>query len=367
MTATVGVVMAGGLGTRLWPWSRRERPKQFLPLLGEQSLVRMTWDRLLKVTDSGHILVLTNGHLRGCAREELPGLCESNLFGEPKSCNTAPCLALAAALCERRYGVDTVMVILAADHYLGDEEGLQAALQVALQTASQTETLVTLGIKPTRPETGYGYLECSRNIHEIPEGETTKLVAFKEKPSLETAVQYLADGHHLWNMGNFIWRVDTILAEFERHLPELLAAARRVAAAENPGSDEILKDYFFGLPHEWCQSIDYAIMEKADNILAVPCHFPWDDVGSWAVLRRLRSKELDEHSNLSLIRHIALDTTTTVVTGSESEDGIVVTLGVKDLIVVRDGERVLVATEAGLEQMREVIQQIRENGWEHLL
>ncbi len=367
MTQTVGVVMAGGLGTRLWPWSRKERPKQFLPLLGEHSLVRMTWDRLIQVSDPSGILLLTNAHLCECAMRELPGLLEANLFGEPKSCNTAPCLAFASAVCERRYGPDAVMVILSADHYLGDEAGFQASLRVAIETASQSGSLVTLGILPNRPETGYGYLECDRKITEICNGETAKLVAFREKPPHETAVKYLAGGYHLWNMGNFIWRVGTILAEFERSLPGLLTAARCAAASEDPGSEDTLKEFFLNLPPEWCQSIDYAIMEKAANIRAVPCRIPWDDVGSWAVLRRLRSEELDQEGNLSLIRHLAIDTARTVVAGSESPDGIVVTLGVEDLIIVRDGERLLVTTEAGLDRMRDVVQQIGENGWENLL
>lgn len=366
MTRTVGVVMAGGLGTRLWPWSRRERPKQFLPLVGEQSLVRMTWDRLTQVSAPSDILLLTNAHLRDCALQEIPTLPEANLIGEPKSCNTAPCLALAASICERRYGRDAVMVVLAADHFLGDEEGFQASLRVAIDTAAQSDSLVTLGIPPSRPETGYGYLECDRRIDSIPDGETAKLVAFREKPPYETAVRYLSNGHHLWNMGNFIWRVETILSEFERSLPGLLKAARHATHRDTP-SEESLREYFLNLPAEWCQSIDYAIMERASDIRAVPCRIPWDDVGSWAVLRRLRTSELDADGNLSLIRHIALNTTGTVVTGSESQDGIVVTLGVNDLIVVRDGERVLIATDAGLEQMREVVQKIRENGWEHLL
>lgn len=367
MNRTVGVVMAGGLGTRLWPWSRRARPKQFLPLLGERSLVRMTWDRLIQTTQPSDILLLTNAHLRDCARQEIPGLVETNLFGEPKSCNTAPCLALAAAICERRYSLDTVMVVLAADHYLGDEEGFQVSLRVAIDTAAQTDSLVTMGIPPTRPETGYGYLECDRKISDIPAGGTAKLVAFREKPPQETAVKYLSDGRHLWNMGNFIWRVETILSEFEKSLPGLLAAARKAASSENPGSEETLNEFFLTLPPECCQSIDYAIMEKASRILAVPCRIPWDDVGSWAVLRRLRAGDLDEQGNLSLIRHLAIDTSRTVVTGSESHEGIVVTLGVEDLIVVRDGERVLIAREEGLDQMREVVRRIQSQGWDHLL
>ena len=367
MTQTAGVIMAGGLGTRLWPWSRKERPKQFLPLLGEHSLARMTWDRLASVADRASILLLTNAHLRECALAELPGLCRENLFGEPKSCNTAPCLALAAAVCERRFSPDAVMVVLAADHYLGDEEGFLSALRTAIETAAGTKCLVTLGVPPSRPETGYGYLQCDRRIEEIPKGETAKLVAFREKPPLDMAVRFLEDGCHLWNMGDFIWRVDAILSEFEKSMPGLLSAARKAAASEPPNSDQVMRDYFLGIPPEWCRSIDHAIMEKASCIRAVPCRIPWDDVGSWAVLRRLRGGNLDSRGNLSLIRHLAIDTTNTVVAGSEAEDGIVVTLGVDGLVVVREGRHVLVASEQGLEQMREVVRTIQEKGWEHLL
>ncbi|MCG3196181.1 MAG: mannose-1-phosphate guanylyltransferase [Candidatus Omnitrophica bacterium] len=366
MSAVIAVLMAGGLGTRLWPWSRVDRPKQFLPLLGERSLARETWDRILPLAAPERILALTNRHLLEVARNELPDLREENLFGEPKSCNTAPCVALAAAISERRWGPDSVMAVLSADHYLGDVEAFRSSLLAAIRVARAEHCLVTLGIVPTRPESGYGYLECERNVAEILDGDSARLVAFREKPSLELAAEYLRSGRHLWNMGNFIWRVDSILAEFERQMPALLESAR-CAADSGSIMPEALDRFYLGLPPELCLSIDYGIMENARDVRVVPCRAPWDDVGSWAVLRRLRGGELDEQGNLSTIRHLAIDTRNTLVTGSDSPDGIVATLGVEGLVIVRDGERILVASEEAIHRMREVVEGLRAKGWVELL
>lgn len=359
--------MAGGLGTRLWPWSRYHRPKQFLPLLGDQSLIRATWDRLIPLASAERMMVFTNAHLTVCAESELPELDRSRLFGEPCSCNTAPCVALASALCERFWGPEAVMAVLSADHYIGDVEGFRQAMRGAVQVAVEMDCLVTLGIPPTRPEIGYGYLECDCPVESIPEGQSTRLKSFREKPDYPTAQKYLGDGRHLWNMGNFVWRVGVILSEFEKNMPELLAAARRTASHPEPHSAQAMESFFLNIPPEWRLSIDYGIMEHAEHIRVIPCRIPWDDVGSWSVLRRLRKDELDTRGNLSLIRHLAIDTTHTVVAGEDTDKGIIVTLGVDGLTIIRDGEMVLVAGEEGLAHMREVVTKIKELGWEHLL
>jgi mannose-1-phosphate guanylyltransferase len=364
MKEIAGVLMAGGLGTRLWPWSRMDRPKQFLPLLGDRSLVRMTWDRLLPLVPPSRMLVLTNAHLLDLAHQELPGLLDENLVGEPRSCNTAPCIALAAALCEKRWGSQTGMIVSAADHYLGDEQGFRKTLETGLRASALENCLVTLGIPPTRPETGYGYLECREPWTGIPEGQVVPLAAFREKPDGVTASAYLASGRHLWNMGTFVWRCDAILAEFERQMPGLLASARG-AAAEN--SADAIARFYQELPNDLCQSIDFGIMENAADIRMAVCRSPWDDVGSWAVLRRLRAGELDAQGNLSLVRHLAIDTRDTVVTGSETEEGVVVTLGVEGLIIVRDGERILVAKESHIDKMRSVVEGLKNKGWGNLV
>jgi mannose-1-phosphate guanylyltransferase len=345
----------------------RERPKQFLPLLGKESLVRMTANRIADIAPLENLLILTNAHLLDRAREEFPGIPEENLIGEPKSCNTAPCIALAAALCEKRWGGDTAMVVLSADHYIGDEEGYRRALRTALDTAREERCLVTLGIPPTRPETGYGYLELSKKFTEIPEGESAKLVRFREKPDAETATQYLAEGRHLWNKGDFVWLCSSILEEFERSMPDLLERARKAASASNPVAPEVMEEYYGALPKELCTSIDFGIMEQAENIRCVPCQVPWDDVGAWPVLKRLRGEEMDEEGNLSLIRHLSIDSRNNVVAGNESEHGVVVTAGVEGLVVVRDGEKVLVVAEDKIELMRQVVPGLKEKGWDHLL
>jgi len=363
----VGVLMAGGLGTRLWPWSRCERPKQFLPLLGDRSLIRMTWDRMVALTDPENLMVLTNAHLVDLAQEELPEVNRNNLFGEPKSCNTAPCIALAAAVCEKQWGPQAVLVTLASDHYIGDEDGFLSVLRSAVKVAAEGGSLLTIGIPPTRPDTGYGYLECEKKFNEIPEGEAAPLVAFREKPDAEVAVKYLAGGRHLWNMGNFVWRCDAIIAEFERQMPDLIARARKAASSSSPNDPETLQQFYGELPDDLCMSIDFGVMEGAESVLTIPGRIPWDDLGAWLVLRRLRAEEVDDDGNLSTIRHLAIDTKDTLVTGSDSENGVIVTLGVEGLVIVRDGERVLIASQSEIDRMREVVDGIRSKGWEGLL
>jgi len=363
MAGVVGVLMAGGLGTRLWPWSRRDRPKQFLPLLGERTLVGMTADRLTGLVSCDDLLVLTNSHLVELARTELQEVPADHFIGEPRSCNSAPCVALAAAWVEERRGPDTTLVVLSTDHYVGDDEGFRASLFTAIKTAQTTDCLVTLGVPPTRPETRYGYLECETKHSEIPEGQSTPLVRFREKPEAADAARFLAGGRHLWNMGNFIWRAETILAEFERNAPEL---ARRARAAVERGSRQSLEQFYLDLPDDQCQSIDFAIMEKARSIHAVPCRIPWDDVGSWTALRRLRAADVDAEGNLSLLRHLAIETKRTLVAGTESDEGMVVTVGVEGLVIVREGEKVLVVSEEAIDRMKEVVPALKNAGFERL-
>lgn len=367
MDSIVSVLMAGGYGTRLWPWSLKERPKQFLPLLGQRSLVRTTADRLLPLSTSERMLVLTNSHLLDEAHAQLSDLPLENLLGEPRSCNTAPCVALAAALCERRWGGEAVMVVVAADHFIADEEAFRKLVLKAGEIASSEDCLVTLGIPPTRPETGYGYLECDRPFREIPPGESVRLVAFREKPNAETAAEYLAGGRHLWNMGNFVWRCEVILREFDTHLPELSARARSAVRESEAGDREALDRFYLDLPDDLCDSVDFGIMEKAAHIEALPCPIPWDDVGSWAVLPRLRAGEMDPDGNLSLIRHLPIDSRNILVAGEEISEGVVVTVGVENLIVIRSGGRVLIASREGIDRMREVTEGLKNRGWDHLL
>jgi mannose-1-phosphate guanylyltransferase len=199
------------------------------------------------------------------------------------------------------------------------------------------------------------------------QGESVRLITFREKPNATTAGQYLAGGRHLWNMGNFLWRCEVILGAFEKHLPDLIGRAREAVRLSLAGDASALGRFYLELPDSLCDSIDFGIMEKADHIEAIPCPVPWDDVGSWNVLRRLRSEEIDEAGNLSLIRHLSLGGKNLLVTGKESSEGIVVTLGVENLVIVRDGEKVLIAAEDQIERMREVVGALKERHWENFL
>ena len=333
------VIMAGGRGERFWPAGRQNRPKQFLPLVGEKSLIEETVQRLFPLISPERILVITNRDFVEQTRELLPIPAE-NVIGEPVGRNTAPCVALATALLKRR-DPEATMILLPADHVISPAKKFQASLIAAAEIA-QSGSLVTLGIIPHKPSTGYGYIHAGDF-----ENNFADVLEFKEKPDRRTAEEFLRDGNYFWNSGIFIWRADVIEKEFQQHSPAL---AEKIAAWGN-GSD-------YNEDFSSCEniSIDYAVMEKAANVKVGKVDFRWNDVGSWSSLRSMFP--LDEDGNVIKGNVVTLDSHDNVIMGdSETILGVI---GMRDVALIKSGNSVLVCPLSEEQRVKELLLQIKE-------
>ncbi len=345
------VILAGGWGERLWPMSTRERPKQLLELAGEGSLVAQTLARVAPLVTVEGSLVLTGAALRDRMVEELEQIPPARIVGEPVGRNTAPAIALAAHVLVAQ-DPDAVLTVLPADHVIQNAEAFRRALAVAFDAAESERALVTLGIRPTRPETEYGYVR---------EGEPSgidgvfEVERFVEKPDRETAARYLLDCGYHWNSGIFIWRADVFLAEVERHLPEVAAALEAVEGEPGTAGFEAGIEQFYrespGI------SVDYGVMEKADRVVVVPCEIGWDDVGAWPALARIWPT--DEAGNAVEGEAIVLDSEGTVV---YSEDGLVAVVGLSDVVVARTAGATLVCPKDRARDVRAVVEELKRRG-----
>jgi len=349
------VVMAGGSGERFWPYSRAEKPKQFLPVAGEGTLLQQAVRRAGLLAPWPDIYIVTGRRYRGLVRQQVPGLPPENLLAEPVGRDTAPCIALAAAVIGAR-DPEAVMVVLPSDHMILDEARFAEVIRDAVTAARETGGLVTIGIRPTRPETGYGYIHVGP-LSRVERGRPLRVRKFTEKPDLETAVAFLASGEYLWNSGMFVWKVRAILEAVERHLPELACGMRPVAEAVGTADfDAALAEHFPRLPKI---SIDYGVMEKADNVWAVPGDFGWDDLGTWTALERVAGKDAD--GNLVQGQAVLVDTRGAIVR-SDGGGRLVVTFGLEDTLVVDTPDVVLVADKRRVQDLKAVLKELRRRG-----
>ncbi len=345
------VVMAGGSGTRFWPASRAARPKQFLQLAGSaESLLQASVRRAAALVGLPRVLVVTGEPHGALAREQLPGLPEQNLLLEPLGRNTAPCLAWAAARIRKR-APRGVIAALPADPHIGDERLFQAALERALQAAAGG-AIATLGVKPSRAETGYGYLEVGEPVSE----GVHRVDAFIEKPDRERAQRFAQSGRHLWNSGMFFFRADVILRAIARHLPELGAFVARCEHAQDAGAEQAVVAESY--PALQAVSIDYGVMEKTDGIVVVPAAFGWDDLGSWGAAWALAAK--DPEGNAARAELLAIDAGGCLV--SAAPDKLVVLLGVEDLVVVDTPDALLVVPRDRAQDVGQVVKTLRARG-----
>lgn len=352
------VIMAGGKGERFWPWSRSSLPKQFLALTGERTLIQQAFDRLCKSFSPRHILVATGGDYLQLAREQLPQLPLENFLLEPVGRNTAPCIGLAALSLVKK-DPEAVMMVFPADHLVKKEEVFQACVERCLDLAAGGKQLLTMGITPTRPETGYGYIE--RGDTPLPEGPPTYPVKrFVEKPDQEKALQFLKSGMYYWNSGIFAWKAALILEKIQKHLPELYGGLKSLEPAlGEAGEEQALREVFPSLPSI---SIDYGIMEKEQDILVVEGSFKWDDLGSWAALAEHAPR--DQDGNGVRGRHVGIDTKDCLVYG---QDNLIVTLGIEGLIIVESDGVVMICPRDRAQEVKALVQKLKEKGLdEHL-
>lgn len=288
---TYVAIMAGGVGSRFWPASRTARPKQFLDILGVgKSLIQLTYERFLKLVPKENVFIVTNDIYKNLVREHLPDLTDNQILCEPSRNNTAPCVAYTAF---KLYDLDPLanFIIAPSDHIILKEDAFIQQLQKALAVTAKEEVLVTLGIAPTRPDTGYGYIKF--DAEKQPSLGVFKVDEFKEKPSLAVANEYVAAGNYLWNAGIFVWRASTILSSFEQHATEIYDILSKGSGKYNTDREQKFIDKNY--PNTPSISVDYAIMENANNIYTIPSDIGWSDLGTWASLHAESPK--DAHQN----------------------------------------------------------------------
>lgn len=353
------VIMAGGSGTRFWPASRSACPKQLLNLVGDKSMIQATLDRLAGLVPAERSLIVTNERLVDAMRAQMPSLPLASFVGEPCKRDTAPCVGLAAAMLLRE-DPDAIMVVMPADHVIQATDRFQAAIHHAVGLVEEKPNRkITFGIRPSYPAESFGYIERGEPLENYE--ATYDVLQFHEKPSAELAAQYLAAGTFMWNSGIFVWRASTILAELELHQPEMHSHLVKIGDAVG-GADfeQVFRREFTAIEG---RSIDYAVMEKAHDVVVVEAPFDWDDLGSWQAIGRLRGT--DDSGNTIVGKHIGIDTTGTIVRGDGEH--LVVTVGLDDCIVVHTPDATFVANKNREESVREVVKILESRGWdEHL-
>jgi mannose-1-phosphate guanylyltransferase/mannose-6-phosphate isomerase len=348
MNQVYAVILAGGSGSRLWPLSRQHLPKQFIALNGEGSLLQTTIDRLAPTISSSNVLIVTQeAHAKGEAYHAL--LPYRSLY-EPVGRNTAPAIALAAAWLLAQGG-DPVMVVLPADHIIKEEAAFRTNLEVAIR-AAESGKLVTFGIQPTRPDTGFGYIKA----HAGTEDGIRDVERFTEKPDHATAEHFLQEGNYFWNSGMFVWRASVILAEMQRHLPEVHRIAQTILTASGAGQDfqQAVNEQFLAMPSI---SIDYGVLEKSDRVVLIPCDIGWNDVGSWHAVHEISNK--DENGNALQGNVIALGCRNSLI---RAEKRLVAAIGIEDLCVVETADAVLVTRSDQSQEVRKVVDALHEKG-----
>ncbi|MFO0811656.1 MAG: mannose-1-phosphate guanylyltransferase [Gemmatales bacterium] len=351
------IIMAGGGGTRFWPRSKAVRPKQFLALTGQRTLLQIAYDRIEVVAKPADRWVITGASMAPLVKEQLPGLQVDRLVPEPMGRDTAACIGVAAALVAQ-VDPEAVMVVTPADHVIEPLPLFQRAVQAAAELAREhPQALVTFGIPPTYPATGFGYIERGEPLPGRSSMEAYRIAAFKEKPDLVTAQQYQQSGRYYWNSGIFVWRAAAILSELERLHPALHSCVQRIAAAWNtPQRLEVFRAEFEPLKKI---SIDYAVMEHCRQGIVLPAPFSWDDVGSWLALERHFPQD-NQNNTVNGTEHIKLNTERCIIMGDGSPGQVIATVGVNDLLIVREGPHTLVARrddEAGIKKLVEYLNQ----------
>ena len=356
MSNVYSVILAGGSGTRFWPASRSDRPKQVLAIGpgGGEPLIARTARRVRPLSGVDRVLIATAEHLIGATREALPELPEGAFLAEPVARNTAPCIGWASTLIHRR-DPDALVMVLPSDHHVEDEAGFLDCLRRALKSA-QSGLLTTIGLKPTRPETGYGYIAAGP---ELAPG-VRSVVRFVEKPDRARAEAYAASDDHFWNSGMFFFRTTTMLSAIAEHMPELHDGLERIQRAAQRGAHEERREterVFQGLAPV---SIDYGVMEKASKLAVVPGDFGWSDLGSWHTVWELGEK--DEQGNVGNQHSVLVDAKNNLIHASAASGRVIALVGVEDLCVIETDDAVLVVRRDRAQDVRQVVDELKRRG-----
>ena len=343
------LIMAGGRGERFWPRSRKHMPKQFLSLTDDgKTMIQLTVERIRPLVELEDIYIATNKDYKPLVLEQLPGIPEENILCEPIGRNTAPCIGLGAIHIAKKYE-DALMMVLPSDHLIKYNTMFVNTLSEGCAVAEKGATLVTIGITPDYPETGYGYIKFNSDKTD---GQAYEVERFVEKPSLEVAKEYLATEEYLWNSGMFVWKISTILDNLKKYMGSTYEGLMKIKdAIGTPEEDIVLENIF---PTFQSESIDYGIMEKASNIYILPGVFGWDDVGSWLAVGRI--KKSNENGNVVNGNIITINSKNNIIEGSQK---LIATVGIEDLIIVDTEDATLICNKNSAGDIKKVLENLK--------
>lgn len=349
------IIMAGGIGARFWPMSKTSRPKQFIDILGSgRTLIQQTFDRFLTICPRENILIVTNELYRQQVMDQLEGINKSQVLCEPCRRNTAPCIAYASYKIHQE-NPEALIVVAPSDHIILKEKEFTEIINTALETSAKNDWLITLGIQPSRPDTGYGYIQFEEEKLKIVDSRIKKVKNFTEKPQLEKAKTFLASGDFLWNAGIFIWSLKSILTAFETYLPEVNNLFKSGLGIYDTKDEQAFVDKTYPI----CEniSIDYGVMEKAKNVYVLASDFGWSDLGTWGSLYSIREK--DSEQNTILGDHVLTYNTSNCIV-NVPKDKLVVLQGLDDYIVVEDDGVLLVCKKQDEQMIRQIVDDVRD-------
>ncbi|MBU3133154.1 mannose-1-phosphate guanylyltransferase [Clostridium gasigenes] len=342
------LIMAGGKGTRFWPLSTEEKPKQFLNLIGDDTMIQMTVKRILPIIPIERIFICTCERYVGLVKKQLPKLPDRNIIIEPEGRNTAPCIALSA-LVMKRYYEDATMVVLPSDHLIKDENKFTNIIIEGNEFLSKNNNVIlTLGMRPDRAETGYGYIKYGENVG----NNVNKVEKFVEKPNKEKAEEYLALGKYLWNGGMFIWKADTIISEIKKYIPNTFEALKCIETVNEEQLQELINNNYRNTDKI---SIDYAILEKSNDIYVIPSEIGWDDIGSWRSIERYREK--DEKGNIITINTQVIESEQNMVINNKKR---VVMIGVENILTIEKRDTIFVVNKNCMDNLKEYEKTVRK-------
>lgn len=339
------LIMAGGKGTRFWPLSTEERPKQFLNLIGDDTMIQMTINRIKPIIPIERIFVCTGERYVSLVKEQIPELPDRNIIVEPEGRNTAPCIALSA-LVIKRYYKDATMLVLPSDHLIKDEERFRNIILDGEEYLKENNNaILTLGMTPNRPETGYGYIKFTNDKVNINENEVIKVEKFVEKPSLEVAKEYLENGSYLWNGGMFIWTVDNIITQIREFSPDTYKVLREVESIEEEKLQEIInKNYKL----TESISVDYAILEKSNDIYVIPSNINWDDIGTWKSVERYKEKDI--YNNIVTENVKVIESKSNMAINNNKK---IVMIGIEDTMTVETDDAIFIVNKGYMDNLRD--------------
>jgi len=353
------VIMAGGSGTRLWPRSRKKKPKQLLDIVSSKTMIQETVDRLGGIVESDRVIVVVGElHAQEIDRQ-LALVPTENILIEPQGRNTAPCIGLAAVHARAR-DKDAIMVVLPSDHLIRNATRFRSVVKAAVEVAQEGKFLVTIGIEPEFPETGYGYVQIGKKIDSVRGEDVYKVIAFKEKPTAAVAKKFLKSGKYMWNSGMFVWKADTVLEQIKIHLPKLHKGLMKIEASLGKDTEQkVLEKVYESIEGE---SIDYGVMEKAKDVALLKGDFGWNDIGSWAAMEQLWPKDTD--GNFLDAEVVSIESSGNII---HSTKKLVAVIGLKDIVIIETEDALLVCAKDRAPDVRRAVDELKDRGLEDYL